>query len=294
MKVSVIDSKLRKHSVDVDEGASVAHVKLLLANMSLVPSGFVPELVYQRQMLSDDQCVGGIGYSLERNISLVCVRSTPASTAAGPEIQNRRADPAQPTESNTSATAQKASGEERAAELLLSGRAQFSENSNSAPAKVEQSVCVGAAVVAPAPVLGSYASAAAPSSASSSDPPPPAINCATEWLDEHGHVCPKAVDYATQCPKGHALVAFTGGGCGAPAQRLICRVCHAFSECERASQWLICSATQFCAGYVVCDCCASAVQQAPAAVAAGEGSSTLVMCNAAAAGSHFSSFVLFL
>jgi hypothetical protein len=53
MKVFVKDARLRRHSVDVDEGASVAHLKLLLANMSLVPAGFVPNLVYQTRNVSD-------------------------------------------------------------------------------------------------------------------------------------------------------------------------------------------------------------------------------------------------
>ena len=38
-----MDSKLRNHSVDVHGSATVAHVKLLLANMSLVPAGLVPK-----------------------------------------------------------------------------------------------------------------------------------------------------------------------------------------------------------------------------------------------------------
>ena len=103
MKVSVVDSKLRKHSVDVSDGATVAHVKLLLANMSLVPAGFVPELVYQKRMLSDDECVASIGYSPERSLSLVCVRSAPASTAADPALQSSRS-----TEFNPPAAAQEA------------------------------------------------------------------------------------------------------------------------------------------------------------------------------------------
>ena len=43
-------------------------------------------------------------------------------------------------------------------------------------------------------------------------PPPRAINYATEWLDEDGRVCPKNVDYSTQCPKGHALGPCAAGG----------------------------------------------------------------------------------
>jgi hypothetical protein len=86
MKVFVMDSKLRKHSVDVDGSARISHVKLLLANMSPVPAGFVSKLVYQKRILGDDECIGSIGYSLDRSISLVCVRSSPASTAADPEL----------------------------------------------------------------------------------------------------------------------------------------------------------------------------------------------------------------
>jgi hypothetical protein len=100
--------------------------------------------------------------------------------------------------------------------------------------------------------------------------PPPNLNFATEWLDEHGRVCPKAVDYATQCPKGHDLLPFAGGGGGAPAQRLLCRVCHAYAEHECASQWVVCSVAGCCAGYAVCDCCVSALQQAPDAASGGD------------------------
>ena len=75
------------------------------------------------------------------------------------------------------------------------------------------------------------------SSATSAPEQPPAsqpraINFATEWLDEDGRVCPKNVDYATQCPKGHDLVSVSlGGGGGAQAQQasgadVMCRVCH--------------------------------------------------------------------
>jgi hypothetical protein len=105
---------------------------------------------------------------------------------------------------------------------------------------------------------------------------PSAINFATEWLDELGCVCPKAVDYASQCPKGHALAAFSNGS-GASAVRLTCRICHTFTERDGASQWLVCSAMGCCAGYAVCDCCVRALQQAPAAAAGDDdGLSSLV------------------
>jgi hypothetical protein len=111
----------------------------------------------------------------------------------------------------------------------------------------------------------------------SSSPPPPAINFASEWLDEYGCVCPKAVDYTTQCPKGHALVRYTDGGCNAPAQSLLCRVCHTFTGLNDASQWLVCSAAGCCAGYAVCDCCVHELRkQAPASAAGSDDTHPLV------------------
>ena len=104
----------------------------------------------------------------------------------------------------------------------------------------------------------------------------PAVNFATEWLDELGCICPKVVDYASQCPKGHALVPFTDAGCRVSAQRVMCRVCHTFTERDDALQWLLCSVTGCCAGYAVCDCCVLALQQAPAAAAGGDDFPSLV------------------
>ncbi len=79
-------------------------------------------------------------------------------------------------------------------------------------------------------------------------PQPRAINFATEWLDEDGRVCPKNVDYVTQCPKGHDLVSFDCGG-GAQARPasgagVMCRVCHASTPRQHAAriacEWLVC------------------------------------------------------
>ena len=94
-------------------------------------------------------------------------------------------------------------------------------------------------------------------------PPLPAINLATEWLDEYGDVCPKNVDYATQCPKGHALAPCAGGGGG--GADLICRVCHGCRQREHALQWRVCSVVGCCRGYVVCDACVITLGSAPAA-----------------------------
>ena len=144
---------------------------------------------------------------------------------------------------------------------------------------VNASTLAAAAVAVPAhqaaPVINVAASTMNPFSSPAA--PTPAINFATEWLDEHGNVCLKAVDYASQCPKGHALVAFADGGGDASAQRVMCRVCHVITEREHTSQWRACSVTGCCSGYAVCQRCASALQQPPAA-AAGGGDFPLLVC----------------
>jgi hypothetical protein len=86
---------------------------------------------------------------------------------------------------------------------------------------------------------------------------PTVSDFATQWLDDLGCICPKAVDYASQCPKGHALVAFAGGGGVASAQLVMCRVCHGSTQHQHARGWLTCSVAGCCAGYAVCaDCVA--------------------------------------
>ena len=104
------------------------------------------------------------------------------------------------------------------------------------------------------------------SSASSAPEQPPAaqprtINFATEWLDEDRRVCPKNVDYATKCPKGHNLVSVSlGGGGGAEAQQasganVMCRVCHASTPQQHACEWRVCGVAGCCGGYAVCAAC---------------------------------------
>jgi hypothetical protein len=80
-------------------------------DMSLVPAGFVPNLVYQTRNLSDGDCVGGIGYSPDLSISLVCVRAAPASAAAEQQLQSSR-----PSNANPPAAAQTASASPAAAD----------------------------------------------------------------------------------------------------------------------------------------------------------------------------------
>ena len=81
MKVVFVDAKLRRHSVDVDESASVAHLKLLLAKVSLVPAGFVSKLVYQRRILDEGDSLKSIRYSPGTIVSLFCVRAAPTLAA---------------------------------------------------------------------------------------------------------------------------------------------------------------------------------------------------------------------
>jgi hypothetical protein len=104
-------------------------------------------------------------------------------------------------------------------------------------------------------------------------PDPPAINLATEWLDEDGRVCPKNVDYATQCPKGHALVPLDGGGGVPQAQQtsgveVMCRVCHASTLRQQACDWLMCSVAGCCGGYSLCAACVVLLACSRKAVAA--------------------------
>jgi hypothetical protein len=86
---------------------------------------------------------------------------------------------------------------------------------------------------------------------------PSTIDFATQWPDELGRICPKDVDYASQCPKGHALVAYAGGGSSVASAQRICRVCHGSTQQQHACGWLTCSVAGCCGGYAVCaDCVA--------------------------------------
>jgi hypothetical protein len=65
-------------------------------------------------------------------------------------------------------------------------------------------------------------------------PQPRAIDFATEWLDEDGRVCPKNVDYATQCP-------ITSRRLAAAAARTSCAACATRRRrgSLRASGWRV-------------------------------------------------------
>jgi hypothetical protein len=96
-----------------------------------------------------------------------------------------------------------------------------------------------------------------------------AVDFATEWLDELGKICPKNVDYATQCPKGHALISFDGS-CAAETQQqgdaeVTCRCCDITSQRKLAHLWRTCSVSGCCGGYAVCIACASALVSPTAA-----------------------------
>jgi hypothetical protein len=100
---------------------------------------------------------------------------------------------------------------------------------------------------------------------------PPAINFTEEWLDEHGRVCPKNVDYMTQCPKGHALAPVDCSGLSEAGEvDIMCRVCHTSAPVERACDWLACSIARCCSGYAVCAACLSALGGADTSAVKGE------------------------
>ena len=85
----------------------------------------------------------------------------------------------------------------------------------------------------------------------------PAINFATQWVCERGLVWPKAVDYMTQCPKGHTLTA-----CACLPR---CHVCGDDAQDDGGM-----SCTQGCT-YGVCATCLTTLKQLPAPAAGGGG-----------------------
>jgi len=100
-------------------------------------------------------------------------------------------------------------------------------------------------------------------STSQSPPTAVAIDISTEWLDENGHVCPKSINYATQCPKGHPLVPLIQHACVSPPKSVMCRVCHESAESQAALLWRVCSVAGCCGGYAMCSSCAIELSAAP-------------------------------
>jgi hypothetical protein len=80
------------------------------------------------------------------------------------------------------------------------------------------------------------------------------------------------VDYATQCPKGHALAPLVCSGDPQPQQTsdadVICRVCHGLTQRQHARDWLQCSVAACCGGYAVCAACVIELGSARGAAAA--------------------------
>jgi hypothetical protein len=73
--------------------------------------------------------------------------------------------------------------------------------------------------------------------------PIPPLDQAKEWLDEHGRQCPKCINYATQCPKGHSLIPVPDGALQAHRAAL-CRMCHRLAT----PPLLFCSVKACCGG----------------------------------------------
>jgi hypothetical protein len=70
------------------------------------------------------------------------------------------------------------------------------------------------------------------------------LDQAKEWLDEHGRQCPKRINYATQCPKGHPLIPDPDSALQAHRAAL-CRMCHRLAT----PPLLFCSVKACCGGY---------------------------------------------
>ncbi len=96
-------------------------------------------------------------------------------------------------------------------------------------------------------------------------------------------MCPKNVDYATQCPKGHDLVSLDCDG-GAQAQQassadVMCRVCHVSTPRQHACEWLMCGVTGCCGGYAVCAACIVLLACSHEAVAAIADGFCMMVCS---------------
>jgi hypothetical protein len=119
--------------------------------------------------------------------------------------------------------------------------------------------------------------------------PIPPLDQAKEWLDEHGRQCPKCINYATQCPKGHSLIPVPDGALQAHRAAL-CRMCHRLAT----PPLLFCSVKACCGGcihiyhnyteclrfmllrYVVCSSCVGAWSLASVPCSAGDDMTAVV------------------
>ena len=72
----------------------------------------------------------------------------------------------------------------------------------------------------------------------------PRVDQSAQWLDEHGWVCSKAIDYGATCPKSHDLVPIDGGS-------MQSGMCSACDESEAADVWPCCGGCS----YRVCGAC---------------------------------------
>jgi hypothetical protein len=84
VRVRLTDSKLRVHFLDVDDSASILHIKSLLATLLSIPAGFAPILVHQKQIVSDERCVRSINYLPANTITLVFAKILHGSSSSEP------------------------------------------------------------------------------------------------------------------------------------------------------------------------------------------------------------------
>ena len=74
MKITITDQRLNRHVVDLDDNASIKQMKALLAELSPVPAGFAPMLVFQKKILGDEDSIRSINYMPANSITLVFFR----------------------------------------------------------------------------------------------------------------------------------------------------------------------------------------------------------------------------
>jgi len=103
---------------------------------------------------------------------------------------------------------------------------------------------------------------------------PPTDFWKTSWWDEDGFTRPKLVDYAKQCPKGHALAPRPPD---LPLEPIYCRVCHA--DGQQALRWYMCrDDVSCCRKYAVCQACVDHLSSAPAPCISDEDAFMTVRC----------------
>jgi hypothetical protein len=79
MKITISDSRLNRHVLEMDDSASMSQMKALLAELLPVPAGFAPMLVYKGKILGDGDSVLSINYTPANSMTLVFFKISPGA-----------------------------------------------------------------------------------------------------------------------------------------------------------------------------------------------------------------------